>query len=63
MMAVSAGGMVRPMLSGGSTAVWPDTHCTVTRSPDWMVNTGGNLASNWPNRTVSGEAARWCWAM
>ncbi len=40
--------------SEGMTSGPPETHWTLTRSPDSMVRTGAKAASNMPKRTVSG---------
>ncbi len=55
-MADNSGGTVKPALAGGITSSRPETHCTTTVSPDSIVITGGNVASNTPIRTVCGEA-------
>ena len=59
-MARNAGGTVRPMLAGGSISGVPDTHSSTTVSPDCTVSSGGKLASNSPQRVVSGEAGMRC---
>ena len=57
MIADNDSGTVNPKLAGGSTPSRPETHSTATLSPDRIVRTGGNVASNWPILTVSGLAA------
>jgi hypothetical protein len=50
--------MWRPCSGVGITSGPPDTQANVTESPDAMLITGGNAASNMPKRTVCGEEAR-----
>ena len=62
MTAFSAGGMTKPLPSGGITLGRPEMHSTSTVSPGAMVSTGGKLALKTPMRVVSGVARR-VWAV
>ena len=57
-IASNSGGDFSGEPGGGITSSRPETHCTSTESPDSIVWTGGNSASNTPIRTVSGAARR-----
>ena len=62
-IAASAGGMRKPEPGGGITSGAPETHSSTTVSPELTVSSGGNAASNMPQRTVSGPADKRCVAI
>ena len=58
-IAARAGGILNPDSGGGITSGAPDTHSSVTVSPESIVRSAGKPASNWPQRTVSGDGEMW----
>ncbi len=59
-IAANGAGTARPRSGAGMTSGPPETHSTVTVSPDRMLRIGANAASNAPQRVVAGVAWMCC---